>query len=207
MTLVLLLWKQKLGSCIGCIYDAIKQLLIDVPGGKDIINNIALKTKQPPEIILNKNINTHKFGAWNQTVYDFEQNKIGGATSLIKRESNGIGHAHDQFDVLEDFTSTKTSASFGNILMTGTGSYEVNVGKNTIISAATNNFLFGANTNVETNWISPIDTLLSEPILNENCINYPVIRNITKNYYNRYDSYTFGEYMLTFNRKYKFWYI
>lgn len=123
-----------------------------------------------------------------------------GSVSILKQTSNGFGHAVDMFGMDELFVST--DYAFGGIILNGTGSYELNVGKNALMQSDLNNWKFGPSARLETGWIhpslsiNPIDLILGEspyPLV-PGRICEPSIKIYERTYFNEYDGYKFSNY-------------
>ncbi len=184
------------GGCMQCITDVITQTAVDLMAFSALpwaITN-TLFLSQPEH---------HKFNAVKGSF--MHKDIIQGSVSLLKKQSNGFGHAVDKFGLDEIYG--ETNYSFGNVLINAPGSYELNVGKNAKMTAKTGDWQFGVNSKVETGWIepskglNPIDAILGESPLAfpGKGVCEPVISKIESNYFNQFNNQKFGNYSSTFH--------
>jgi hypothetical protein len=115
------------------------------------------------------------------------------AVSILNQESNGYAHAVDTYHLDETFSDT--NSPFGNVLINGTGSYNVNAGKNATIFAKEHNFNFGVSASIETDWITPSEGLNPLEILfGESIVAFPgimckpVVSKANLKYYNSFNN-------------------
>lgn len=89
--------------------------------------------------------------------------------------------------------------SSDQLLLTGAGTYNLNVGKNALMTANMNNWKFGVSSFVDTDWIDPVSSL---SLINEsnkqlsmlNYVNEPSFKTYKRTYYNQFDDHDFGAY-------------
>ena len=153
----------------------------------------------------------HKFNALHPALGI--QDECAGSVSLINKTSNGFAHAVDKYHLDETFSNS--NSPFGNILLNGTGSYNVNMGKNAAIFAKERDFKFGVTSKITTDWIppskslNPLDIILGEsPVgLSLKKVCEPTVSKAEIKYYNQYNQKYFGEYESVFNGMKRYWYL
>lgn len=189
------------GGCIGCIFDVVAQVAADLMLFNICPWTVGKKAFEDAEIkdLLHK-FNTSKASFMNP------DDVPPGSVSIMKKTSNGFGHAVDKFGMDELFSST--DYSMGGILLNGTGSYELHVTKNAVMQSDLNNWKFGPSAALKTGWIfpsesvNPLDAILGEspfPLI-PGRIGEPSIETFDRALYNEYDGYTFGGYSATFKK-------
>lgn len=184
------------GGCASCITDVITQMAVD----------LQLFTIVPwmitENLFLDDQLPYHNFNAAHKSF--MHTDIIDGSVSILKKQSNGFGHAVDKFGLNEIYGNVEYG--FGNILMNGVGSYDLRVGKNATFSAETNDWQFGVSSTVETDWIkpgkgiNPLENLLGElnvAVPGEVC--HPTIKKSEATYLNKFNKRIFGNYTATFN--------
>jgi hypothetical protein len=100
-------------------------------------------------------IKLHRFNALHPALGN--NGECPGSVSIMKKDSNGFAHAVDHYHLDETFNGV--DSPFGNVLINGVGSYNVNAGKGATIFAKEHNFNFGVSASIETNWITPSEGL------------------------------------------------
>jgi hypothetical protein len=148
-------------------------------------------------IIEDTTLPLHNFNALHPALGN--NGECAGSVSVLKQESNGYAHAVDYYNLDETFSNI--NSPFGNVLINGAGSYNVNAGKGATIFAKEHNFNFGVSSLVKTDWINPseglnpLDILFGEsPIAFPGIMCKPVVSSAVLKYYNSYNNKNFGEY-------------
>lgn len=184
------------GGCISCIFDVVAQAAADL-----MIFNIVPWTLSKK--VFEDAIKPHKFNTASASFMNADDVPP-GSVSILKRTSNGFGHAVDKYGLDELFASTEYP--FGGIILNGTGSYELNVGKNAMMTSELNGWKFGPSAKLETGWthpsesLNPLDAIIGEspfPLV-PGRICEPSIKKYERILANEYDGYTFGQYKGTY---------
>mgnify|MGYP003302406291 CR=1 FL=1 len=183
------------GGCAACIYDVLVQAAADL-GIFSMVPWVLAKllVEGQPEL--------HHFNALHPALGN--TGECPGSVSILKQESNGYAHAVDTYHLDETFSDA--NSPFGNVIINGTGSYNVNAGKNATIFAKEHDFNFGVSSLIKTDWINPseglnpLDIIFGEsPVAFPGVMCKPVVKTADLIYYNSFNNKNFGEYISKFN--------
>lgn len=188
------------GGCMKCITDVITQTAFD------------LQLFSIVPYLITKNLflaqpEYHKFNTAAKSIIE-EEEVPGGSVSILKKQSNGFGHAVDKYKLDEIYGSV--DYPFGSVIINGVGSYDLHVGKNATFTADTSNWNFGVTTTIDTGWfnpsegLNPLDILFGEMIVAmPGQVGQPTIKKREVNYYNSFDDKIFGEYRSVYDGQLK----
>lgn len=139
------------GGCMKCINDVFVQCAVDLGAFASIPWVIAKEAFSSDTIEMG-----HRFNSVYGSYVHKDDDIVQGSSSIIHQESNGFGHAVDEYG-LDEFYGGGTY-NIGTVCIEGVGSLQANVGKNVTFTSKANKWIMTANTKIKTGYIYPIDS-------------------------------------------------